>query len=205
MKTVFELFMLWWAFCYMSHLYVESQIGEFVTRNAFKVPDIDIIGDYGEETVTVSGPEATSMDAWPARIDEFFEKRPVNGSIWEQFCRVDNWDTGCEKPEKGTFGYDFFHKGILDTVFDDIGIPLEDIMMVSLIGGLDGYGAPPHKHWPSINLLLSGQKEWWFEDGTTFIQNPGDMVRVPDQMEHWTKNHKDGWALFLVEKKNLNI
>ena len=77
MKSIFESFMMWWTFCYMSHLYVESQIGEFVTRNAFKVPDINIIADYGEETVTVSGPEATSIDAWPSRIVDFFEKRPV--------------------------------------------------------------------------------------------------------------------------------
>jgi len=187
----------------MSHLYAESQIGEFVTRNAFKVPDINIIADYGEETVTVSGSEATSVDAGSSRIVDFFENRPVNGSIWNQFCTVDNYDIGCVKPTKGTFGYDFFHNGILDTVFDDIEVPLEDIMMVSLIGGLEGYGAPPHKHWPSIHVLLSGQKEWWFEDGTTFIQKPGDMIRVPDQMEHWTVNHRDGWALFLVEKKYL--
>jgi len=167
------------------------------------VPDIDIISTYGEETVTVSGPEATSVDAGSSRIVDFFVNRPVNGSIWNQFCTVDNWEIGCVKPAEGTFGYDFLYNGILDSVFEDIGVPLSDIMMVSLIGGLEGYGAPPHKHWPSINVLLSGQKEWWFEDGTTFIQKPGDMVTVPDQMEHWTVNSKDGWALFMVDKKYL--
>lgn len=203
MKTVFEFFMMWWCWCYMCYIIVENDIARFVTRNAFKIPDIDIIQNYGYEEVTVTGPEATSVDAGSSLIVDFFENRPVNGSIWNQFCTVDNYDIGCVKPQQWTFGHDLFHNGILDSVFDDIMVPLSDIQMVALIGGLEGYGAPPHKHWPSINLLLSGQKEWWFEDGTTFIQNPGDMIRVPDQMEHWTKNHKDGWSLFLVEKKYL--
>jgi len=200
MKTAFELFMVWWMFCYFSYLVQEQEafsVGR-ISRSAFVPPLLTndtIIQRYGKTKCNITETKQEVL------LEDFFIARP-HGSIWEQFTRLQcGFAHGCNtaNPDGSTWGDDFFYHKLFDEelIVNVTNVSFGDIHIAVLIGGLKGEGAPPHKHMASHNLLLSGKKVWTFGDGLTVIQYPGDVMHVPAGMEHSTVNKEDGWAVFI--------
>jgi mannose-6-phosphate isomerase-like protein (cupin superfamily) len=198
MKTVFEMFMIWWMFAYVSFLIQEQEAADVgrITHNAFVPPLLTndtIIQRYGKTRCNISEVKVELL------LEDFFIARP-HGSIWEQYSRSNCGDYCHTATKDGhSWGDDFFYHQLFneELLTNLTNISFEDIHLAVLIGGLKGEGAPPHKHIASHNMLLSGEKVWTFGDGITIIQYPGDVIHVPAGMEHSTENKKDGWAVFI--------
>lgn len=191
MRVVFEMFMIWYMFCYIAHLVDENKANRlgYITHKAFNPPLLTndtIIQRYGKMRCNITEVEVELL------LEDFFLARP-HGSIWELFTRSQCTESG------NTWGDDFFYHKLFDEelIGNLTNISFDDIHIAVLIGGLKGKGAPPHSHLASHHLLLSGEKVWTFGNGITFIQEPGDVVHVPIGMEHSTYNKKDGWAVFI--------
>jgi mannose-6-phosphate isomerase-like protein (cupin superfamily) len=199
-KSIFEMFMMWWMFCYMAHLLHENEAVRlgYITHKAFDPPLLTndtIIQRYGKMRCNITEVKVELL------LEDFFIARP-RGSIWQQFTRSPCGDAhGCytATADGHTWGDDFFYHKLFDEelIVNLTNISFDDIRLAVLIGGLEGEGAPPHKHVASHNLLLSGKKMWTFGNGTTFVQEPGDVVHVPAGMVHETYNIYDGWAVFI--------
>lgn len=197
-KSFFEAFMMWWMFCYVAHLLDDNEpvrLG-YITHKAFTPPLLTndtIIQRYGKMKCNITEVKVELL------LEDFFTARP-HGSIWEQYSRSNRGEYCHTATKDGhTWGDDFFYHNLFDEelIVSLTNISFDDINLAVLIGGLEDEGAPPHKHIASHNLLLSGKKMWTFGNGTTFIQEPGDVVHVPAGMVHETYNIRDGWAVFI--------
>lgn len=176
--------------------------GKYIYRNLIQthLPSTEDITDaYGNFEVPLTNEDRILLK-------DFFVKRP-KASIWQPYGKRKNCGTDCiQAHEHGnSFGDDFFYHNLLPAeVFHSFNKTLQDISLLVLIGGMKGDGAFPHRHTPSWNFLLSGEKQWTFEDGTVITQRVGDLIKVPDQLLHSTLNTEDGFAVLLQTPKIKN-